>query len=58
MEIRTSYGDTEVKFDEPPRIGHRGDALELLDQLIESDFTEGLHFALEALRDAIERRIV
>jgi hypothetical protein len=47
-----------VKFDEPPRIGNRSDALELLDILIKADSVEGETYALEALRDAIEREII
>ena len=47
-----------IIFDEPPRIGHRDDALALLDQLIEADYVEGLGYVLEALRDAIDRWIV
>ena len=45
-------------FTEQPRIGHRGDALDLLDQLLEADHVIGERFALEALRDAIERGII
>ena len=47
-----------VRFEEPPRIGNRSDALELLDILIKADFVENLDIALEALKDAIEREII
>ena len=47
-----------VKFDEPPRIGHRSDALALLDSVIEAGEVEGIGFVLSALRDALEREIV
>ena len=48
----------ELVFTEQPRIGHREDALALLDQLLEADSVIGQKFALEALRDAIERWII
>ena len=48
----------ELVFTEQPRIGHRGDALELLDQLLEAEHVIGEKFALEALKDAIERWII
>jgi hypothetical protein len=47
-----------VKFTEPPRIANRSDALELLDVLIRADGVEAEEYALEALRDAIEREII
>jgi hypothetical protein len=49
-----------VKFnaDEPPRIGNRSDALELLEQLIQAEYVRGLDKALLALKDAIEREII
>jgi len=49
---------TGVRFEEQPSIGKRSDALELLDVLIEADFTENIFLALEALKDAIEREII
>ena len=60
----------EQDYDEPPhrgdidytgadiRIGHREDALALLDELLEADFVRGLDVPLKALRDAIARGIV
>ena len=57
----------EIDYDEPPRIGHREDALALLDEMIayceESPpgmENKGVYFLprLAALRDAIERWIV
>lgn len=53
-----SAGYNEVKFTEPPRIGNRCDALELLDTLIKADDVIGDRYALEALKNAIERGIV
>ena len=47
-----------VRFDETPRITNRTDALELLDILTKASFVENLFFALEALKDAIEREII
>jgi hypothetical protein len=47
-----------VDFTEPPRIANRSDALELLDILIEADGVENYFYALQALRDAIEREII
>ena len=50
-----------IRFEEHPRIGHRDDALELLDMLIKAEgegFVENILLALEALKDAIERGIV
>jgi hypothetical protein len=47
-----------VKFTEPPRIANRSDALELLDVLIKADGVEDDFYALEALKDAIEREII
>jgi len=47
-----------VRFEEQPRIANRSDALELLDVLIEASFVENIFFALEALKDAIEREII
>jgi len=49
---------TGIRFEEQPRIGNRSDALELLDALIEADFTENIFLALEALKNAIEREII
>jgi hypothetical protein len=57
MNIKTEK-ITGVRFEEQPRIGNRSDALELLDVLIKADFTENLFYALEALKDAIEREII
>jgi hypothetical protein len=48
----------ELAFKEPPRIGNRSDALELLDQLLNAESTRGLDKALLALKDAIEREII
>ena len=48
----------KLVFTELPRIGHREDALDLLDQLLDAEHVIGERFALEALRDAIERGIV
>jgi hypothetical protein len=55
MVTERIYG---VRFDERPPVHDRRDAMELLDILIEADFTENLFFAMEALRDAIERKAV
>jgi hypothetical protein len=57
MEQKTNMA---VKFsaDDPPRIGNRSDALELLDTLIRADGVENDFIALQALRDAIEREII
>jgi hypothetical protein len=49
---------TGVRFEEQPRIANRSDALELLDILIKASFVENLFFALDALKDAIEREII
>jgi hypothetical protein len=49
---------TGVRFEEPPRIANRSDALELLDILIKASFVENLFFALDTLRDAREREII
>jgi hypothetical protein len=49
---------TGVRFEERPRIANRSDALELLDILITASFVENLFFALDALRDALEREII
>jgi len=57
--------EQEKDYDEQPRIGHGGDALTLLDEMIEnctvflSYDTQRLYKPrLEALRDAIARGIV
>jgi hypothetical protein len=47
-----------VRFEEQPRIANRSDALELLDILIKASFVENIFFALDALKDAIEREII
>jgi hypothetical protein len=47
-----------IRFEYPPRIGNRTDALELLGILMEAAFIENLDLALEALKDAIEREII
>jgi len=47
-----------VKFDEPPRIGNRSDAVALLDSVIGAGEVEGMEFVLSALRDAVEREII
>jgi hypothetical protein len=47
-----------VKFIEPPRIANRSDAIELLDMLIRADGIEDDFYALQALKDAIEREII
>jgi hypothetical protein len=47
-----------VKFTEPPRIANRTDALALLDVLIKADGVEDDFYALQALRDAIEREVI
>jgi hypothetical protein len=49
-----------LKFEEPPRIANRTDALELLDILINANDEDviGVDYALEALKDAIEREVV
>jgi hypothetical protein len=56
---KTAIGFSIVQFsaEDPPRIGNRSDALELLNTLIEADEVDGELVALEALRDAIEREI-
>ena len=56
--ILSAAEEDGLLFDEPPRIGHRGDALALLDSLLEAGNVEGIQFALLALRDAIQRGIV
>jgi len=60
----------EQDYDEPPhrgdvdytgadiRIGHREDALALLDELLSAEFVRDLETPLKALRDAIARGIV
>jgi hypothetical protein len=48
----------EVEFTEPPRIASRTDALELLDILLKADFVRNDFYALQALKDAIEREII
>jgi hypothetical protein len=60
----------KMDITEYPRIGHRSDALELLDRVIEemagspastgeiSQWAASIGVALEALRDAIEREIL
>jgi hypothetical protein len=48
----------EVKFTEPPRIANRSDALELLDLLIKADDIQDDVYALQALKDAVEREII
>ena len=48
----------ELHFKEPPRIGHRDDAIDLLQQLLEAESVMGLEIALEALLDAVQRGIV
>ena len=57
--------EQEKDYDEPPRIGHSGDALALLDGMIEDcaiflsyDAQRLYKPRLEALRDAIARGIV
>ena len=50
--------EKDLSFAEPPHIGNRSDALELLDALIAAETAEGTNFALEALKDAIERSII
>jgi hypothetical protein len=47
-----------VDFTELPRIANRSDALELLDLLIKADGVEDYFYALQALKDAIEREII
>jgi hypothetical protein len=47
-----------VRFDEPPSITNRSDALELLDILLKADSVDGENYALEALKNAIEREII
>jgi hypothetical protein len=47
-----------VKFTKPPRIINRSDALELLDILLKAEGVDGEDYALEALKDAIERGII
>jgi hypothetical protein len=54
MEIKHMH----MKFTEPPRIANRSDALELLDMLLKADGVDGENYALEALRDAIERELI
>jgi len=58
MEIRHFQDGMEVYFYEQPWIGHRDDAIALLDVLLEADGIQGYNYALEALRDAIERYII
>ena len=60
----------EQDYDEPPhrgdrdytdadiRIGHREDALALLDELLTADSVGALDVPLKALRDAVARGIV
>jgi len=47
-----------VTFTEPPRIGNRDDALELLETLINADSVQNESYALRAIKDAIERFII
>jgi hypothetical protein len=47
-----------VKFTKPPRIANRSDAQELLDVLLKAEFVDDENYALEALKDAIEREII
>jgi hypothetical protein len=49
---------TGVRFEEHPAIANRTDALELLDVLREADFTENVFYALDALKNAIERETI
>jgi hypothetical protein len=50
--------EQELHFKEPPRIANRSDALELLDLLIKADDIQDDVYALEALKDAIEREVI
>jgi hypothetical protein len=52
--------DDDFDFTNPPRIGHRSDALYLLDKIIAAVEEDGGGYlvSLEAVRDAIERGIV
>jgi hypothetical protein len=50
--------EREIVFEEPPRIGNRSDALDLLARLLQAESVRGMDKALAALRDAIEREIV
>ena len=44
--------------DNPPRIASRGDAILLLDRMIEAESVEYCNVALEALKDAIARGVI
>jgi hypothetical protein len=48
----------QLKFEEPPRIANRSDALYLLDSMIGAITMLNFDLALEALRDAIAREII
>jgi len=47
-----------IRFEHSPRIENRKDAIKLLETMIKSDFFENVDFALEALKDAIQREII
>ena len=49
---------SHLKFDDPPTITNRDDALYLLDRMLEADMMECYDLALEALRDAIENGVI
>jgi hypothetical protein len=51
-------GSYELFFYTPPRIGHRGDALALLDDLMGADYVYDADVAQSALRDAIAWEVV
>jgi len=55
MKFETIKG---IRFEYQPEISDRSDALELLDVLIEAAFIENLDHALEALKDAINQKII
>jgi hypothetical protein len=47
-----------IRFEYRPRIDNRKDAVKLLEAMIKAAFFENVDYALEALKDAIEREII
>jgi hypothetical protein len=47
-----------IEFKQWPRIGNRQDALELLGLLVSVDSIKNVSYALEALKDAMEREVI
>jgi len=57
MKVTKTNGEIDVEFDKPPEIKSRKDAIKILNLLIKAYGVTNESYALEAIKDAIEKGV-